>query len=198
MRRMAQLLLLAMAATMAGLAPSRAADRAWPIDEVMGKKDAPITIIEYSSLTCPHCADFHEKTLPRVKADWIDTGKAKLILRDFPLDPFAQAAAMISHCSGDRYFSFIAAFFHTQAEWVRAESPLGALEEVAKVGGMEPNQVEKCLDDRPLLDEINARKIDSEQTYGVNQTPTFIINGKKFAGDMSYEQFAKLLAGRTD
>ncbi len=183
-----------MAVVLAVAVPAKAADKSWPIDEVMGKQDAPITIVEYSSLTCPHCAQFHEMTLPRLKAEWIDTGKAKLILRDFPLDPLAQAAAMISHCSGDRYFTFIESFFHYQPQWTRSPSPIDALATMARMGGMNESQVESCLNDRSLLDAINARKVDSVQTYGINLTPSFLINGKLVAGDLPYDQFAKILA----
>ncbi len=193
MRRLLQAVVMIVAVVGAGAAPARAADKPWAIDEVMGKQDAPITIIEYSSLTCPHCAVFHKKTLPEIRTNWIDTGKAKLILRDFPLDPLAQAAAMIAHCSGDRYFAFINAFFESQEQWARAPSPLAAMKTIAKLGGMSEDQVDKCLDDRTLLNEINARKDDGQARYNIDSTPSFIIGGKLYSGDMSYEQFDKLL-----
>ena len=170
-----------------------ASDKPWGIDEVMGKADAPITVIEYSSLTCPHCAKFHADTFPQVKKDWIDTGKVKFILRDFPWDPLAQAASMISHCSGDRYFAFIDTFFHSQQNWEHASSPLDALKGIARLGGMPADEVDKCLQNHQLLNEIEARKTDGEKVYGVDSTPTFIINGKAVSGDKDYETFAKLL-----
>jgi len=174
------------------------ADKPWPIDEIMGKPDAPITIIEYASLTCPHCADFAEKTLPQIKKDWIDTGKAKLIFRDFPTAPgqLALAAAMISHCSGDsqRYFTFLDAFYHSQRNWIQASNPLEALKGIARFGGMSPDQVDKCLQDRNLLDQINARVGDAETRYNVDSTPSFIVNGKLIgSGFMTYDEFAKSL-----
>ena len=170
-----------------------ASDKPWGIDEVMGKADAPITVIEYSSLTCPHCAKFHADTFPQVKKDWIDTGKVKFIVRDFPWDPMAQAAAMIAHCSGDRYFAFLDTFFHSQSNWLRAADPLTALKGIARLGGMQPEEVDKCLQNTQLLHEIEARKDDGEKVYGVDSTPTFIINGKAVSGDKDYETFAKLL-----
>ena len=175
---------------------SFAADKPWAIDEVLGRADAPITIIEYSSLTCPHCAKFHAETLPQVRKDWIDTGKAKLILRDFPLDPMAQAAAMIAHCSGDRYFVFIDTYFHSQANWAHAAQPLEALKGIARLGGMSNEEADKCLDDRGLLNEINARKEDGERIYGIDSTPTFIVNGTLVPGDKDYAEFAKVLAAQ--
>lgn len=194
MKRFALALVLVAAVFVGGVAPTRAADKQWAIDEVMGKADAPITIIEYSSLTCPHCAVFHMKTFPQVKAEWIDTGKAKLIYRDFPWDPLAQAAAMIAHCSGDRYFAFVNAYFHSQDQWAHSNQPLAAMKTIAKLGGMSEDQVDKCLDDRGLLNEINARKDDGQKLYGIDSTPSFIIGGKLYSGDMPYDQFAKLLS----
>jgi len=170
-----------------------ATDKSWGIDEVLGKANAPITIIEYSSLTCPHCAKFHADTLPQVKKDWIDTGKVKYIVRDFPLDGLAQAAAMISHCSGDRYFAFVDTFFHSQANWEHAANPVDALKGIARLGGMPADEVDKCLQDRQLLNEIEARKEDGEKVYSIDSTPTFVINGKAVSGDKPYEEFAKLL-----
>ena len=170
-----------------------ASDRSWGIDEVLGKPDAKITVIEYSSLTCPHCAKFHAETFPQVKKDWIDTGKVKYIVRDFPWDPMAQAAAMISHCSGDRYFTFVDTFFHSQSNWLRAADPLSALKGIARLGGMPAEEVDKCLQNSQLLNEITARKDDGEKVYSVDSTPTFIINGKAVSGDKDYDSFAKLL-----
>src|SRR5579859_435895 len=170
-----------------------ATDKSWGIDEVLGKANAPITVIEYSSLTCPHCAKFHSDTLPQVKKDWIDTGKVKYIVRDFPLDGLAQAAAMISHCSGDRYFAFVDTFFHSQANWEHAANPVDALKGIARLGGMPADEVDKCLQDRQLLNEIEARKEDGEKVYSIDSTPTFVINGKAVSGDKPYEEFAKLL-----
>jgi len=187
---------VAVAALFGSIAAPAQAEQAksWDIDEVMGKPDAPITFYEYSSLTCPHCADFHAKTFPQIKSEWIDTGKAKLIYRDFPLDPLAQAAAMVSHCSGDRYFAFINTFFHAQQQWATAPQPLAAIKTIAKLGGMNEDQVDKCLADRGLLNEINARKEEGVQKFGIDSTPSFIIGGKLYSGEMSYDQFAKLLS----
>jgi protein-disulfide isomerase len=184
---------MALLVVLGGMAPALAEDKPWPIDQVMGKPDAPITIIEYSSLTCPHCADFEETTFPEVKKDWIDTGKAKLIYRDLPWDALAQATAMVAHCSGDRYFAFIDTFFRTQGEWGRSASPLVAIKAIARLGGMSEDQVDKCLANRDLLNEINARKEAGMKQYGIESTPSFVIDGKVYAGYMPYDAFAKLL-----
>jgi protein-disulfide isomerase len=190
----AKTVIMVAALVIGGWTAANAQDKPWALDEVIGKADAPITIIEYSSLTCPHCAKFHAETFPKVKAEWIDTGKAKLVFRDLPWDPLAQATAMISHCSGDRYFAFINTFFRTQEQWARNPQPLTAIKTIAKLGGMNEDQVDKCIADSGLLNEINARKDDGMKRFNVESTPSFIINGKLYSGDMTYDEFAKLLA----
>lgn len=197
MKTFVKTMIMTVGLVMGSLVSAHAQDKPWAIDEVMGKADAPITIIEYSSLTCPHCAKFHIDTFPQVKSEWIDTGKAKLIYRDMPWDALAQATAMISHCSGDRYFAFLNTFFRTQDQWAHNPSPLPAIKTIAKLGGMSEDQVDKCLEDRGLLNEINARKEDATTTYNVDSTPSFIIGGKLYSGDMPYDQFAKLLAAQS-
>jgi protein-disulfide isomerase len=182
---------------LAGVITAQAQEKPWAIDEVMGKADAPITIIEYSSLTCPHCAKFHAETFPKVKSEWIDTGKARLIFRDLPWDALAQATAMVSHCSGDRYFAYLNTFFRTQAQWAQNPSPLTAIKTIAKLGGMGEDQVDKCLADSGLLNEINARKDEALNRYKVDSTPSFIINGKLYTGEMPYDEFAKLLSAQS-
>ena len=192
--RISQTTLIVAVLALGAMNTAQALDKPWVIDEVMGKADAPITIIEYSSLTCPHCAKFHAETFPKVKSEWIDTGKAKLIFRDLPWDPLAQATAMIAHCSGDRYFAFLNTFFRTQEQWSRNPQPLAAIKTIAKLGGLGDEQVDKCLSDSGLLNEINARKDDAMSRYNVDSTPSFIIGGKLSSGDMTYDEFAKLLS----
>lgn len=197
MKTFVQTVIMVAALALGGMNAAQAQEKPWAIDEVMGKADAPITIIEYSSLTCPHCAKFHTDTFPKVKSEWIDTGKAKLIFRDLPWDPLAQATAMIAHCSGDRYFAFVNTFFRTQEQWARNPSPLDAIKTIAKLGGMGPDQVDKCIADSGLLNEINARKDEALNSYKVDSTPSFIIGGKLSSGDMSYDEFAKLLSAQS-
>jgi protein-disulfide isomerase len=176
--------------------PARAAqDKAWPIDVALGRPDAPITVIEYASLGCPHCADFAEKTLPQLKAEWLDTGKARLIYRDYPLDGRAAAAAMVSHCAGpDRYFAFLDTFYSSLKTWAMAPDFMAALHNIARLGGVGPDKVDACLKDQALMSAITARKQDALDRYEVDSTPSFIINGKKVAsGFVSYDDFVKLL-----
>lgn len=175
--------------------PAFAADKAWPIDETLGKPDAPITIIEYASLTCSHCAEFEVKVWPQLKKDWLDTGKAKLVYRDYVWDAMAEAAAMISHCAGhDRYFSFVETFFHSQANWLRSDNPMNSLKGIARLGGMPEDKVDACLQDKSLLNQILARKDDAEKLYNVHSTPTFVINGKVLTEvSPDYQSFIQLL-----
>jgi protein-disulfide isomerase len=168
-------------------------DKAWPIDEVLGKPDAPITIIEYASLGCPHCALFHNAVFPKVKAEWVDTGKAKFIFRDYPLNPPAQAAALIAHCSGERYFKFVDYFFQSQQQWGAAPQPVVALKNIALIGGFSSEEVDKCLADKTLFQQLSDRQQDAQKRYDVTSTPTFIINGKSYPGALSYEEFSAIL-----
>ena len=174
-----------------------AADKPWPTDEVLGKPDAPITIIEYSSLTCSHCAHFNDDTLPRVKKEWLDTGRAKLIMRDIFRNDLDRAASMISHCSGDRYFTFVDSFFHNQGSWSQSDKPLEALKSIARLGGMSGEEVDRCLRNQPLLSELNQRQDDAIDRYAVDATPTFVIDGTVTKVSLDYDGFAKALKERS-
>lgn len=165
-------------------------------DRVLGNADAKVTIIEYASLTCPHCANFHKDTLPQVEKDWIDTGKAQLIYRDFPTSPTGPsfAASMIARCAPEaRYFTFLGAFFRSQATWAISADPVGALTQIAQLGGMSREDVDACLKNADLLDGIRERALDGQTEYKIESTPSFVINGKVVGGEMRYEDFAKLL-----
>ncbi len=164
-------------------------------DRILGNPDAPITIIEYSSLTCPHCARFHKDTLPAIKKIWIVPGKARLVYRNFPLDGLALRAAAVASCvEGDAYFSFLDALFRGQAQWSRAKDPTAALAQVARFAGIDQKGFDACLADKEEMDHILKQKIDGQQAYNINSTPTFIINGEKVEGALGPEQFGKLLA----
>ncbi|HZS83645.1 MAG TPA: DsbA family protein [Stellaceae bacterium] len=165
-----------------------------PSDRILGKPDAPITIFEYASLTCPHCAAFEKETLPKIKAEWIDTGKAKLILRDFPLDGSALKAAVLARCAPpDRFYGFIETLFASQDIWARGSDPTQALERIAKVGGMNDQQFQACMKNDAVQNEVLAMRLAGEKQYGVESTPTFFINGKKLVGAQPYEKFEELL-----
>jgi len=164
-------------------------------DRILGKPDAPITIVEYASLTCPHCAHFANDVLPEIKKEWIDTGKAKLVLRDFPLDEPALRAAMIARCAPpDRYYAFAETFFAAQEKWVRTTDYREALARLAKLGGMGKEEFDTCLKNTELENKIVAERLRATQELEVNSTPTFFVNGTKLAGAPTAEEFEKLLS----
>lgn len=175
--------------------PARAEEGAlFDDDRILGNPDAPVTIIEYSSLTCAHCARFHADTLPRVKENWIEAGKARLVYRHFPLDGLALRAAAVANCfDGKRHFSFLDAMFASQRRWTRSSDPLADLARMARLAGMSQEVFDRCVEDEAEIDRILERRADGESTYDVNSTPTLIVNGKKLRGSVSYEDFEKVL-----
>lgn len=155
-------------------------------DMVLGKADAPVTIIEYASMTCGHCANFHNTTYPVLKEKYIDTGKVKLILREFPLDIVAKAAFMLARCAGpDKYYPMVATLFETQKTWAFNNNAAQALLGIAKQSGMTEAQFNTCLNDAKLAGEVDQVAQRGGDDFGVNSTPTFFINGKKVEGSMS-------------
>jgi protein-disulfide isomerase len=184
------------------IVPAVAADQSptlTPQDHVLGKATAPVAIIEYASLTCPHCAAFEQESYPTIKKDWVDTGKAKYVYRDFPLDRYALLASAIARCAPqDRYFAFIQSFFDSQENWVTAADPLAALKGIARLGGMNVASVDKCLADTKLQEAIVQMEAQAKDDYGVNSTPTFFIIGAngttKLIGEQPYADFSKALA----
>lgn len=173
-----------------------AADLSYPIDQVLGKPDAPITVIEYASTTCPHCATFHKTTLPKFKSEWIEAGKAKLIYRDFPTGPrgLSVGASMIAHCAGpDRYFGLLALIMEQQEKWMQSQNPLVELKKLAKLAGLGEDKVDDCLKRQDLANAINERAKDGHEKLGIESTPSLIINGKVIPGAISYDQLDKAL-----
>jgi protein-disulfide isomerase len=164
-----------------------------PDDRILGKPDAPVTIFEYASLTCPHCAAFEKEILPQIKSEWIDTGKAKLVFRDFPLDGSALKAAMVARCAPpERFYGFIDMLFTQQASWATTADPVPSLGRLAKLGGMGEEQLQACLKDDALQNKILASRLAAEKEFAVESTPTFFINGKKVVGAKPEEIFEAL------
>jgi protein-disulfide isomerase len=164
-------------------------------DRILGNPEAPITIVEYASMTCPHCAHFQDDVLPEIRKKWIDTGKAKLVLRDFPLDEPALRAAMIARCAPpDRYYAFADTFFAAQEKWVKASDYREALARLAKLGGLGKDEFDSCLKDTALENRIVESRLVASKELDVNSTPTFFVNGSKFTGAPTVEEFDKLLS----
>ncbi len=165
-------------------------------DRILGNPEAPITIVEYASMTCPHCAHFEKDVLPEIKQKWIDTGKAKLVLRDFPLDEPGLRAAMITRCAPpDRFYAFADTFFEAQDKWVGARDYREALVRLAKLGGMSKHEFDACLKDTALENKIVEGRLAASKELDVNSTPTFFVNGSKFTGAPTAEEFDKVLSG---
>jgi len=160
----------------------------------MGAADAPVTIIEYSSMTCPHCAAFHGETLPLIKANYIDAGKVRLVFRDFPFDRQALLAAALARCAGAaRFFGFVDVLFRTQKSWARAANPEEALGRIARLGGLKEDEITACLADQALLDSIMQSRLQGSQEFEIKSTPTFIINGERVVGAQPYERFEEII-----
>ncbi len=160
----------------------------------MGKADAPITIVEYFSMTCPHCAHFHNETFDKIKEKYIDTGKARFIAREFPFDPRAAAAFMLARCApNNAYFPMVSMLFKQQEVWAAADDGKAALLQMSKLAGFTQESFEKCLTDQKLLNDVNAVRERGAKEFGINATPTFLINGKRYAGAMSVESMSALL-----
>lgn len=161
---------------------------------VIGKADAPVTIVEYASLTCPHCARFHVDTLPGLKKEFIDTGKVRLVYRDFPLDRNALAAAIVARCAGPaRYFGFIDTFYASQSNWARSSNPVDALGKLARLGGMSKKDFDACLKNKAVSDAVLEQRLEGEKTYKVNSTPTLYINGGKYSGGLTLDQIRSVV-----
>lgn len=163
-------------------------------DKVIGKDDAPVTIVEYASLTCSHCAAFHTETVPALKEKYIDTGKVRLIFREFPFDPLSTAASMVARCAPEqRYFPLIDLFFRQQETWTRTNKPLDEMVNIARQAGFTQETFEACLKNQAVYDGLNVQKKHGADILGVNSTPTLFINGQKKSGNMSIEEISKLI-----
>lgn len=167
-----------------------------PIDEndlVVGNESAPVTIIEYSSLTCPHCSDFHKKVLPVIKREFVDTDKVRLVYRDFPLDQWALKASIIARCAGPkRRYRFIQTFFLQQEQWTSKDPAVG-LVALAKLGGLATPSLEKCLSDQKMIDTVIKERLAATKQFGIRSTPTIIVNGDLYSGGLDVEQLRSVI-----
>ncbi|MCC7253235.1 DsbA family protein [Hyphomicrobium sp.] len=165
-------------------------------DLVLGPENAKVTIVEYASMTCGHCKHFHDATFPELKKKYIDTGKIRFVFREFPLDARAFAASMLARCAGstEKSLALVDALFDTQDQWAFVkENPTPKLFEIAKQAGFTQESFDKCLTDQKLLDQITASHTRAAETFGVNATPSFFINGKRLQGSPVIEEFDKMI-----
>ena len=163
-------------------------------DLVLGKADAPVTIIEYASMTCPHCATFHKTTYPALKQKYIDTGKVRFIFREFPLDELAVAASMLARCAGgEKSLALIDVLFASQDKWA-VRAPIPPLTQIAKQVGFTQASFEECLANQKLYNDIVAMRERGSKEFKVESTPTLFVNGKMQKGGATIEELEKLMA----
>ena len=178
------------AATESGTVPIEKlmAPQALP-DMWLGAADAPVTIIEYASMTCTHCAAFHAETWPTLKSKYIDPGKVRFVLREFPLDVLAGAGFMLARCAGtEKRNALVDLLFTQQKNWAFVDKPLEALASTVKQAGVTQAAFDSCLSEQALLDQVNAVRDRAAKDFGVNATPTFFINGKRVSGELTVSE----------
>ena len=193
-------------AALAGFSPLRliaeamaqsASDVAKPVslpDMALGPANASVTITEFASMTCPHCAAFNETVFPKIKSEYVDTGKVRYVFREFPLDIKAAAGSMLARCiakdDAGKYFAVVDLLFRQQEEWVM-KNTTETLTRIGKQAGLSQQQVEDCLKDQALLDKIAADQKYAAEVLKVNSTPTFFVNGEMIKGETSFAEFDK-------
>jgi len=189
------------AAALAPLVPARAAGIGEkPGDMAVGAPDAPVTVIEFFSLTCPSCERFHKQVYNRLKPEYVDAGRVRFVVRDFPLNAPAFEAAVLAHCAGrERYFTFIDVLFQTFDDWASSRDFNDKLGQIGELGGVSRDQFADCLADQGLENSIFQSIADGQAEYDVSGTPTLVVNGEKYDGQMSFDALTKhidrLLAG---
>ena len=170
--------LLLVFTSVAGAAPPSAEEALK--DRVLGDPNAPIEIVEYSSLTCSHCRHFHIDILPDLKKNYLDTGRAKLVYRDFPFDQLGLMAAIMARCAPpSRYFQFLDVLFQNQEKWAQNADPIRALTRIGSLGGLSEADFRACTENRTIVDGVLQTRLEAGKRYQVNSTPSFIINGEK-------------------
>jgi protein-disulfide isomerase len=163
-------------------------------DRVEGKATAPVTIIEYASMTCPHCRDFNNETLPKVEEEWVQTGKARYVLRHLPWDDLAAAEAAVMRCADPaQYYPLAKAYFGAQEAIMKASSPLDEVKQIARFAGLDDASVQSCITDPANHKFITDMRNTAQTTLGVKGTPTFFINGERVDGEQSYDQMRPYL-----
>lgn len=161
-------------------------------EQVLGDPNAPVEVIEYASLTCHHCASFHNEVLPQVKKELVDTGKIRIVFRDFPLDRSAFQAAILTRCvAPNRYFPLVSMLFAKQDDWSHAKDPLEALSRYGALAGLPKESFQACLADKALGDSILQSRMDGERKYSIESTPSFVIGGKMLKGVQKFDDFKK-------
>ncbi|MEM7694231.1 MAG: DsbA family protein [Pseudomonadota bacterium] len=202
---------LTVGATALALAPAALAQQNWGAtvtegtaegnrlpDMVLGNPDAPVTVVAYESMTCPHCAGFHAGSFKELKSEYIDTGKVNFVTREFPFDPLAAGVFMLARCSGEKYYDVVEVFFQTQRQWAIRQGALTEIRKIARQTGFTDESFEACLTNQQLLDGINAVKDHGYQSLGVRATPTIFIDGEKLEGPRNMRSFRDAIEPKLD
>ncbi len=171
------------------IAESRIVDTIEALQEKkIGNESAKIEMIEFASLTCGHCAKFHNEVFPKIKEEFIDKGIVNFTYKDFPLDKFALKASVIARCSGnDRFFSFLKVLYNKQKDWTRTQDPFKSLLKIAKLGGLKNDEIKVCVGNKSIEDGILKQRLSSSKKFDITATPTIYFNGQKYDGDLSFE-----------
>jgi protein-disulfide isomerase len=181
---------LAASCLFAGAALAQTVPQTATAPRVLGSPDAPVEVIEYASLTCHHCASFHNDVLPQVKKELIDTGKVRLVYRDFPLDRVALEAAILARClPPERYFPVLSILFSKQDDWSHAKDPVEPLARIGTLAGLSRPAYDACRADKTLQDSIVQSRFEGENKHGVESTPSFVIGGKTYKGVLAFDAF---------
>lgn len=180
----------------AALAQEADIDTSTIVEMMQGAEDAPVTIVEYSSFTCPHCATFHAGTFKQLKKDYIDTGKVKFIYREVYFDRYGLWASMIARCGGpEKFFGVSDLIFAGQSDWIRAGDASSIVDELRKIGrlaGLDNDTLEACLQDGTQAQTLVAWYQEHAKADGIQATPSFVINGKKVE-NQSYADFSAII-----
>ena len=157
-------------------------------EKTLGNKDSSVKMIEFASLTCGHCAKFHNEVMPIIKEKYINTGLIQFTYKDFPLDKFALKASIIARCSGDkRFFSFLDVFYKKQKDWTRTQDPFKSLLKIAKFGGLKDEDLKVCIGNKSIEDGLLKDRLMSSKKYDITATPTLYFNNVKYKGDLTIE-----------
>ena len=184
------------ALAMLWLAPAQAsAQEGYATGEMtLGPAEAKVTVIEYASMTCPHCADFHNGTFKALKEKYIDTGKVRFVFREFPFDNLALRASMLARCSGEKsFFAMLDVLFGQQKAWSRAKDPMAALAMIGRLGGIDQAKFDACMADQSLVDVVVKNRMLGANEHQVNSTPSFVINGERISGNQELAAFEAVI-----
>ena len=168
-------------------------------DKVLGSDDAPVTIVEYASFTCPHCASFHNETMPLLKERFIDTGQVRFVFRDFPLNEPALRAGMMARCvPEEQYFNVVDVVFQTLNQWSSGPNWMQSLSRIGRMAGLSQQAFDACMADTELEEKILALRLEGANTFNVQATPSFVVNGKTLSGGRSIDEFAEIIDRATE